>query len=58
MTMDLVPAGITEKRQFLRSVEKCFFWPTIVFFPKKTPKICKKTDIYLGKGYFLFAQFC
>ena len=39
---DLGPAGITEKRFFN-------IWPKSV---KKTPEICKKTDIYLGKEYF------
>ena len=32
---------------------KVFLWPKIHVFPKKqTPKLCLKTDIYFGKGYF------
>ena len=55
MTTDLIWAGITEKRPFLRLAEKCFFGQKSVF-PHKRPKIFKKTDI-LEKGTFLFAQF-
>ena len=52
MTTDPVQAGIMENWPFLRSAEKCFFWPKVRFFPKNTPKICEKTDIYFGKRYF------
>ena len=37
MTMDLVPAGITEKRPFLHSTKKHFFGTKSVFFSKKSP---------------------
>ena len=29
-----------------------FFGKKSVFFQKKKPKLCLKTDIYFGKGYF------
>ena len=51
MTTDLIWAGITEKRPFLRLAEKCFFGQKSVF-PLKRPQIFKKTDMYYGKGYF------
>ena len=51
MTIDLVPAGITEEAvsTFCR---KAFFWPKVRFFQKKKRKNTQKIDIYLGKGYF------
>ena len=38
MTTDPVWAGITEKRPFLRSAEKCFFGQKVGFNPKINPK--------------------
>ena len=35
-----------------------FFWPTIVFFPKKHPKFAKRLIFIWEKGTFLFAQLC
>ena len=58
MTTDLVPAGKTEKRPFLRFAEKRFFGQKSVSLKKKNTRNLLKTDIYLGKGYFFFAQLC
>ena len=57
MTMDLVLAGIPEKQPFLRFAEKHYFGQKSIF-PKKTSKICYKTDIILEMVTILFAQPC
>merc|ERR1712055_1188403 len=52
----MVPAGITEKRPFLRFAEKRKKGPKIRFFPKKLPKLAKRL-IFIGeKGTFSFPQ--
>ena len=52
LTMDLVPAGVTEKQPLLRFAEKQNTGQKAIFSLQKTPEIGKKTDIHLGKGYF------
>ena len=49
MTTDLVQAGITGKRTFLRSAEKCFFGQKYIL-TQITPKISEEANIYFGKG--------
>ena len=53
LTTDQVPAEITEKQPFLGFAEKRK-WGS--FFKKKRQNPLK--GIYLGKGYFFFAQHC
>ena len=55
MTTDLVPAGITEKRPFLRSTEKCFM-PQSVFPKKKHPIFAKRPIFILEKGTYFFCH--
>ena len=56
MTTEPVPAGITEKRPFLRFAEKRKTGRKSVFFPKKLPKFAKRL-IFIGeKGTFSFPQ--
>ena len=49
MTMDLVPAGITEKRPFLHSTKKHFFGTKSVFF-------LQKITLSLLKDWYLFGK--
>ena len=51
MTTDPVRAGITEKRTFLRSAEKCFFWPKMGFNQKNHPKFLKRL-IFIWENFF------
>ena len=54
MTTDLVPAGITKKRPFLRLAEKRFFGKKSV---EKKHLISAKTLLFIWEnGTFLFAQ--
>ena len=56
LTTEPVPAGITEKRPFLRFAEKRKTGRKSVFFPKKLPKLAKRL-IFIGeKGTFSFPQ--
>ena len=56
MTTEPVPAGITEKRPFLRFAEKRKTGRKSVFFQKKLPKLAKRL-IFIGeKGTFSFPQ--
>ena len=56
MTTDPIRAGITEKRQFLRSAEKCFFWSKMGFNPKNHPKFLKRLIFIWEKATFFFEQ--
>merc|ERR1711963_233771 len=53
--MGLVQAGITKKRPFLRSAEKCFFGQKCIF-PKKHPKLPKILIFIWEKKTFFFEQ--
>ena len=53
LTMDLVRAGIAEKRPFLHSAEKCFFFgKKNAFYRKKQQKFLKRLVSILEKGTF------
>ena len=56
MTTDQVPAGITEKRPFLRFAKKPFFGKNSVFSPENTQNLLKDWYSFGKRVLFLFAQ--
>ena len=57
MTVDLGPAGITEKVRFYVWPKSVFCWPKMRCIPKKHPKFAKRLIFILEKSTLLFSQF-